>query len=85
MPVPMSLSGSGKINENKLQAEYQQLVKKKDLEINSQMKSFIKDSMRISLKELGQIHYNNGFMQEANQQWIKSLDMSIADEDAFQM
>ena len=60
-------------------------MKKKDLEINSQMKSFIKDSMRISLKELGQIHYNNGFMQEANQQWIKSLDMSIADEDAYQM
>lgn len=47
------------------------------------MKSFIKDSMRISLKELGEIHYMNGFMQEANQQWIKSLDMSIADEDAF--
>ena len=41
--------------------------------------------MRISLKELGHIHYTNGYMQEANQQWIKSLDMSIADEDAFHM
>ena len=45
-----------------MQNEYQQLVKKKDMEINSHMKSFIKDSMRISLKELGEIHYKHGFM-----------------------
>lgn len=49
------------------------------------MKNLIKDSVRISLKELGQIYYNSGFLNEAQQQWNKSLDISIAEEDIFHM
>lgn len=49
------------------------------------MKSLIKDSMRITLKELGYVHYYYGFIQEANQQWIKSLDMSVSFEDILEM
>lgn len=41
--------------------------------------------MRISVKELGQIHYNHGYLQEANQQWMKSNDMSVEDDDVLQL
>jgi hypothetical protein len=49
----------------------------KEMEINRQMKSLIKDSLRISYKELGKIHSQHGFPLEANKEWIKSFDMSI--------
>ena len=49
------------------------------------MKQLIKDSMRISLKDLGQIYCQGGFLNEAQQQWNKSLEMSMSDEDAFHM
>jgi len=52
-PVPAHLQGSTKVNLGMLQSEYNSAIKKKDMEINSQKKSLIKDSMRISLKELG--------------------------------
>ena len=52
--VPMSIStAAGKFNESQIMAEYNSLIKKKDMEISAQMKSLIKDSMRISLDELG--------------------------------
>ena len=41
------------------------MVRNKDQDIQKQMKQLIKDSMRISLKELGYIYYNNGFLSEA--------------------
>jgi hypothetical protein len=41
--------------------------------------------MRISLKELGFIYFNNGFLSEAQTQWVKSLDMSISNDDMFKM
>jgi len=65
--MPANLAASTSIDRNRLQSEYNIAVKQKDMEINAQMKSLIKDSMRISLKELGFIHYNYGFLQEANQ------------------
>jgi hypothetical protein len=51
--MPSGCAGSSIFNINQIQNEYNQALKKKDMEINSQMKSLIKDSMRISLKELG--------------------------------
>jgi COP9 signalosome complex subunit 1 len=83
--IPQHLQGHPQMNRDHLQQEYNLAIKKKDNELQLQMKSMIKDSMRISLKELGQIHYNYGFLQEANQQWIKSLDMSSTNEDIFIM
>lgn len=83
--VPPQLVGSGKMNEIQLQNEYNHLVKNKDMEINRQHKSLIKESLRISYKELGQIHYNNGFTQEAYKSWLQSFEMSISDEDSFHM
>ena len=83
-PVPQNYE-AGKVNANKMQSDYNQLIKSKEMEINRQMKSLIKDSLRISYKELGSIHYNHGFIQEANKEWIKSFDMSIQDEDIFHM
>jgi hypothetical protein len=47
------LAANSSVNINQLQAEYNTALKKKEAEINSQMKTLIKDSMRISLKELG--------------------------------
>ena len=81
--IPANLQQSPLINQAQLQSEYMTLIKKKDMEYNSQAKSLIKDSMRISLKELGQIHYNYGYLPEANQSWIKSLDLSVTNEDIF--
>ena len=49
------------------------------------MKALLKDCLRISLKELGQTHYDHGYLAEANQQFIKSHDMSINDDDIFKM
>ena len=79
--VPANLAAASGFNENALREAYAQTVKNKDAEISRQMKSHIKDSMRISVKELGQIHYQNGYLTEANQQWMKSNDMSVEDDD----
>lgn len=51
--VPNNLQGPSKNQIGQLQQEYSSRVKKKEQEINAQMKSLIKDSMRITLKELG--------------------------------
>jgi len=51
-PVPSNYE-AGKVNANKMQSDYNQLIKGKEMEINRQMKSLIKDSLRISYKELG--------------------------------
>ena len=51
--IPANLQQSPLINQAQLQSEYMTLIKKKDMEYNSQAKSLIKESMRISLKELG--------------------------------
>ena len=51
--VPMNITGGHKFNEQQIMSEYNSLIKKKDMEISQQMKSLIKDSMRISLEELG--------------------------------
>ena len=37
------------------------------MEIQSQSKSGIKDQLRITLKEAGDIHYKHGFLAEASQ------------------
>ncbi len=41
--------------------------------------------MRISFNELGKIHYQYGYIQEASKAWIKSHDFSTAEEDLFNM
>ena len=51
--IPAHLQQSPLINSALLHSEYTSLIKKKDMEYNSQARSLIKDSMRISLKELG--------------------------------
>ena len=48
-----TLAANSSVNINQVQAEYNTALKRKESEINSQMKTLIKDSMRISLKELG--------------------------------
>lgn len=47
------LAANSQVNISQVQAEYNTALKKKEAEISSQMKTLIKDSMRISLKELG--------------------------------
>mmetsp|Transcript_32790 Transcript_32790/g.50053 ORF Transcript_32790/g.50053 Transcript_32790/m.50053 type:complete len:137 (+) Transcript_32790:166-576(+) len=84
-PMPDALKGKTGQNEAKIVQEYEQLVKLKDQEIQKQSKQLIKDSLRISIKELGQIQYVNGHLHEATQQWVKSLDLSSSPEDIFQM
>jgi hypothetical protein len=41
--------------------------------------------MRIAFNELGKIHYQYGYIQEASKSWIKSHDFSTAEEDLFNM
>jgi hypothetical protein len=39
--------------------------------------------MRIAFFELGQIHYNFGFLNEAIKAWTRSHDFSTSEEDLF--
>jgi hypothetical protein len=39
--------------------------------------------MRIAFFELGTIHYNFGFLVEANKAWTRSHDFSTSEEDLF--
>lgn len=39
--------------------------------------------MRIAFFELGKIHYNFGFLNEAIKTWIRSHDFSTSEEDLF--
>ena len=51
--MPQSCMGSSNFNAMQVKAEYASAVKKKEAELMSQNKTLIKDSMRITLKELG--------------------------------
>ena len=39
--------------------------------------------MRLAFAELAKIHYNYGFVNDANKAWIKSHDFSQSEEDLF--
>jgi hypothetical protein len=39
--------------------------------------------MRIAFNELGNIHYQYGYVSEAIKSWIKSHDFSQSQEDLF--
>lgn len=41
--------------------------------------------MRIAFNELGKIHYQYGFLNEAIKAWVKSHDFSTSEEDLFTM
>ena len=41
--------------------------------------------MRIEFNELGKIHYQYGFMNEAIKAWVKSHDFSTSEDDLFNM
>lgn len=46
-------------------------------------RTLLKDSMRIAFFELGNIHYQYGFVGESIKAWIKSHDFSTSEEDLF--
>ncbi|CDW76767.1 cop9 signalosome complex subunit 1 [Stylonychia lemnae] len=69
--------------ERTVQQEYRMEVKKKDQEIQQLQKSLLKDSIRIAMNELGNIHYQYGFTSEAIKAWIKSHDFSTQEDDLF--
>ncbi len=58
-------------------------MRKKEVEIQNLQRSLLKDSMRIAFSELGKIHYQYGYGQEAIKAWIKSHDFSQSEEDLF--
>lgn len=66
-----------------LQEAYKAEVRKKEMEINQLKTSNLKDSIRISFFELGQIHTRFGFANEALKAFIKSHDYSVNSEDLF--
>jgi hypothetical protein len=41
--------------------------------------------MRIAFFELGNIHYQYGFVAESIKAWIKSHDFSTSEEDLFKI
>ena len=49
----------------------------------------MKDSLRLSLAEMAQIHYNQGYLEEALMTWQQSFETCTAGEDqtaiAFQI
>ena len=61
------------------------MVRKKEQEIQSLQKNLLRDSMRIEFNELGKIHYQYGFLNEAIKAWVKSHDFSTQEEDLFNM
>jgi len=79
------LKGGGKINEQQIQSKYEQLIKVQEAEIQKSTKQLIKDSLRISIKEMGMINYVHGHLQDSIIQWVKSLDLSNSPEDIFTM
>jgi COP9 signalosome complex subunit 1 len=69
--------------EKQLQQEYKNEVRKKEVEITQLQRSLLKDSMRIAFFELGNIHYQYGYVGESIKAWIKSHDFSTSEEDLF--
>ena len=61
--------------------DYQNQKKKKEAEIQNLQKSLLRDSMRIAFNELGHIHYNFGFLNEAIKAWSRSHDFSTSEDD----
>lgn len=45
----------------------------------------LKDSLRLAFFELGNIHYQYGYLNEAIRQWSKSYDFSNNEEDLFKV
>jgi hypothetical protein len=43
----------------------------------------VKETLRTSLKELGEVHLKAGMFIEANVAFTKALDMSISFEDTY--
>mmetsp|Transcript_16056 Transcript_16056/g.27077 ORF Transcript_16056/g.27077 Transcript_16056/m.27077 type:complete len:117 (-) Transcript_16056:758-1108(-) len=86
METPAKLiQAYGEIPLNQLVQDLQNQAKMKEIEISKQMKSLIKDSLRISYKEMGRIYYNAGELHSACQCWVKSLDLATLQEDIFNM
>ena len=83
-PVPNNLQGSG-FNVIAAQNEHSNAVRSKEAGIQGLMKQLNKDNLRKALLELGAFYSQAGFLQEAHQQWNKSLDLSNNDRDAFNM
>ncbi len=69
--------------ERQVRAEYDQLVKLKKLEIQNLQKQQLKDSIRVALNDLGEIHYKYGNTFDALQFWSRSHDSCVAKEDYF--
>jgi len=69
--------------ERLVSQDYLNQRRKKETEIQQLQKSLLRDSMRIAFFELGQIHYNFGFLSEAIKTWIRSHDFSSSEEDLF--
>lgn len=66
--------------EKTVNQEYQTQKKKKEQEALQHQKTMIKDSLRLSYLELGQIHYKYGFFNDAIKSWARSIDNTIIDE-----
>ena len=69
--------------EKKTRADYDNAVKVKKLEIQNLQKSGVKDSIRVALYDLAEIHYKYGATYDALQMWSRSNDACVQREDYF--
>lgn len=58
-------------------------MKRKETEIQQLQKAIIRDSIRLTYFELGNVHYQYGFLTEAIKAWSRSLDYATGEEDLF--
>lgn len=66
-----------------MRLDYDKAVRLKKLEIGNLQKQQLKDSIRVALNELGDIHYKYGSIVDALQLWSRSHDNCSAKEDYF--
>jgi len=64
-----------------MQHEYKSELKSKEMEIQKLQKQQLRDSIRLALKDLGDIHYKFGYLHEAITKWATSHDYSSVKED----
>ena len=57
----------------------------KEQEIQRQVKTLIHDSIRIERTQLGELQYNAGYLQEAQAQWNKALEICQSTEDGLRL
>ena len=65
--------------------KYESEIRAKNLEITNLGRQHLKDSIRLAYGDLGDIHYNYGYLTAAISLWEKSYDNCMASDDKLKL